>query len=218
MAKVLINFEFKNNIVTAVSVYAPNIETERIEYFNTLKCWIKEHALTPKNLIIGGDFNCCVNQNETVLRSHVNDRSRKAIQHLISDLKCRNVWQVLGKKPRHTYYDRSTDQYSRLDYIFISGEFDFELHSVHMSHPVRKNNVIDHSALICAFKIKGNNTHGPGYWKLNNQHIENNDYCKGIENVISETLEQFSHLNSKQIVWELLKTILKNLVLPLASH
>ena len=37
----LINFEFENNIVTAVSVYAPNIEAERIEYFNTLKCWIK---------------------------------------------------------------------------------------------------------------------------------------------------------------------------------
>ena len=56
-----------------------------------------------------------------------------------------------------------------------------------------------------------------GIW-TNNQHIENNDYCKVIENVISETLAQFSLLNSKQIMWELLKTILKKLVLPLGSH
>ena len=59
-----------------------------------------------------------MNRNETVLRSRINDRSRKAIQHLISDLKCHDVWQVLVKKPTHTYYDKSTDQYSRLDYIY----------------------------------------------------------------------------------------------------
>ena len=63
-----LNFEFRNNIVTAVSVYAPNIEAERMEHFNILNCWIKEHALTSINLIIGGDFSCCVNQNETVLK------------------------------------------------------------------------------------------------------------------------------------------------------
>ena len=88
---------------------------------------------------------------------------------------------MLGKKPSHTYFDKSTDQYSRLDCIFNSGEFDFELHNVHMSQPVRDNNVIDHSTLICAYKIKGNNTCGPGYLKHNNQHLENNDYYKGIE-------------------------------------
>ena len=205
----LINFEFKDNIITAVSVYAPNIESERTEYFNALKCWIKEHALTSKNIIIGGDFNCCVNQSETVLRSHIKDQSRKAVQHLISDLKCSDVWQVLDKKPAHTYYDKSTGQYSRLDYIFISNEFDFDLNNVHMSQPVRENNVIDHSALICTFKIKGNNTRGPGYWKLNNQHLENDEYCKGVENVIAETLTHFCNLNSKQISWEILKNNIK---------
>ena len=57
----LVNFEFQNNIFSVVSVYAPNIETDRIQYFNMLEDWIKNSALGINNLIIGGDFNCTLN-------------------------------------------------------------------------------------------------------------------------------------------------------------
>ena len=36
----LVNVRFQNNIFSVVSVFAPNIETERIQYFNMLEDWI----------------------------------------------------------------------------------------------------------------------------------------------------------------------------------
>ena len=37
--------------------------------------------------------------------------------------------------------------------------------------PVTDINVIDHNALVSTFQVENNNTCGPGYWKMNNQHF-----------------------------------------------
>ena len=104
------NVEFQNKMV---SVYTPNVETERIQYFKMLQDWIKNSALGINNLIIFGDFNCTLNCHNTV-KSHVNGKIRKIVQKL----HCVDTRSVLNDQTTYTYYGKSTKQYSRLDYIF----------------------------------------------------------------------------------------------------
>ena len=46
--------------------------------------------------------------------------------------------------------------------------------------PVRDNNVIDHNALVSTFQVENNNTRGSGYWKMNNQHFNDEKYCCSV--------------------------------------
>ena len=56
-----------------VSLYAQNVEGERIIFFNELNNIIEEHAISKDTLIIGGDFNCCLDTSECKIKTHIND-------------------------------------------------------------------------------------------------------------------------------------------------
>ena len=47
---------------------------------------------------------------------------------------------------------------------------------------------------------------GPGYWKLNTSHLENEDYKKGIENIIENLDQTLSALEK----WEFFKRKVKH--------
>ena len=46
---------------------------------------------------------------------------------------------------------------------------------------------------------------GPGYWKLNNSVLMNNEYQLWVKEVIRATRAQFDTLNSKGMLWEIIK-------------
>ena len=108
----LVNFEFQNNIFSVVSVYAPNIETERIHYFNMLEDWIKNSALGINNLIIGGDFNCTLHCCHNTVKSHVNDKSRKIMQKVVNNLHCVDTWNVLNDETTYRIHTMTNQQIS----------------------------------------------------------------------------------------------------------
>ena len=75
--------------------------------------------------------------------------------------------------------------------------------------PVRDNNVIDHNALVSTFQVENNNTRGPGYWIMNNQHFNDEKYCGSVRQIINNTITDCYPLNSKQITWEMIKINVK---------
>ena len=42
----------------------------------------------------------------------------------------------------------------------------------------------DHKAVVVTFTRGTNNHRGPGYWKLNIEYLKNDDYIKGVNEVI----------------------------------
>ena len=88
---ILINFEFKCRVFSVVSLYAPNVEGERIIFFNELNNIIEEHAISKDNLIIGGDFNCCLDISVCKIKIHINDKSRNIFKNVLHNYSCRNI-------------------------------------------------------------------------------------------------------------------------------
>ena len=176
---ILINFEFKCIVFSVVSLYAPNVG-ERIIFFNELNNIIEEHAISKDNLIIGGDFNCWLDIYQCKINTDINNKSRNTLKNVLHNYSCRYVSELLGKKILYTYFDKRTKQYSTLDYIFISNDFMFKPIDLAVCQPVRDNNVIDHNALVSTFRVENNNTRGPGYWKMNNQHFNDEKYCCSV--------------------------------------
>ena len=56
--KILVNVKLNDNIFSLVNVYAPNNESNRLDFFKKLKLFISHHCIDENNVIIAGDFNC----------------------------------------------------------------------------------------------------------------------------------------------------------------
>ena len=55
------------------------------------------------------------------------------------------------------------------------------------------------------------NTRGPGFWKMNNSLLNCELYRKEIAKIISETMENFSDIPSKRMIWEIIKLKIKEI-------
>ncbi len=67
----------------------------------------------------------------------------------------------------------------------------------------------DHKA-ICVTLMYNGNKRGPGYWKLNNSVLKQEAYVNGVKEVISSTLSQYESVQSKRMLWEILKINIKD--------
>lgn len=58
--KILLNVEFDNEIFIIVNIYVFNDINKRVDFFKRVYIFIMKNCLN-ENIILCGDFNCCVN-------------------------------------------------------------------------------------------------------------------------------------------------------------
>ena len=89
----IMNMELCNKTYTLVNVYAPNKEKERINYFQNLEMLINRYSKNKENLIIAGDMNCCLNEDDRSTNTHENDQSRTIVKNLAIDFNVTDTWK-----------------------------------------------------------------------------------------------------------------------------
>ena len=84
--KILLNLSVKGNMCTLVNIYAPNNVQERCNFCEGLGDWIYTNASDIAEVIVTGDFNCALNDNDRFSRTNLinRDKSRKNCKHLIN--------------------------------------------------------------------------------------------------------------------------------------
>ncbi len=205
--KVLTNLKIEGeDVLSIVSIYAPNNEKDRKAFFKNLSKWTLQYAYNTDNIVICGDFNCCLEDDDRIPRTHLNDSSRLAMLTMMKMCKLKDVWKFYcDKKPfRYTYIDKRTSTKSRLDYILISEESCIHHNDVYLVKPLKG----DHKAVCVKLKYSVKKK-GPGYWKLNSSVLKQELYQKGVQDIIKRTQEQYTNVNSKRIIWELIKINVK---------
>ena len=204
----LLNIEIKDTIVTVVSVYAPNIVKDRVLFFTKLKKWIMEFAENTDNVIVAGDFNCSLNVDARAdlgASKFKTDDSINNLNLLIEGCKLRNLWQFCNPgKQCSTYYDKKTQKYSTLDYIFTSNSLNWKVKNIKITHPIKNHGVVDHFGLSANFELHAIEK-GPGLWKLNNSILNKKDYINLINSTIDNTLKKSNTIKSWQLIWEMIK-------------
>ena len=202
---VLINIELDENVYTVVNIYAPNNEVGRAEFFRKLIKWISQYSDNTNNLIIMGDFNCCLNNTDRTPQTHLKDKSRNTLSKLIQTLNLLDGWEQKHKdQTGFTYVDVPNNTKSRLDYILYSKTLMFNLENVELSKPIKG----DHLALASTFN-QTVNKRGAGYWKFNSSLLDDINYCTFIEGKIDQLILDSNDIDSKRLVWEYIKVIIK---------
>ena len=150
----IVNANFRNNFLSFVSVYAPNIESERVIFFENLQHKILKNVINPDNIIVGGDFNCGLILSD---RLPVSKRIDKSVQYFVYLLKTCNLtdsWTKINSgKPGYTYFDKKSNSYSRLDYILVSQNSTLHTKNIKITQPIKNPGVVDHSAVKLMLKM-----------------------------------------------------------------
>jgi exonuclease III len=205
--KVLTNVKIDQDVtLSIVSIYAPNIEKDRTAFFKTLSKWITQYSTNTDNVIVCGDFNCCLNDEDRLPKTHVNDKSRLAMQNMMKFCKMNDAWQIhcIDKTNRYTYVDKKNGTKSRLDYVLISEKCCVNHCDINLIKPIKG----DHKG-ICIKLVYSETKRGPGYWKLNSSILKQGAYQEGVKEIVKTTNAQFENVKSKRLVWELIKINVK---------
>ena len=87
--KLLVNICVNEENLTLVNIYAPNKESNRVDFFKRLTTFINIHALSQSRLVLCGDFNCNINSKT--------DKSAKILRDCINTLDIKDLWHTIHK-------------------------------------------------------------------------------------------------------------------------
>ncbi len=197
---ILINAVIEDIHVTLCNVYAPSDEYVRRDYFNTLKFWIARHAEFDNELILGGDFNCALNENDRLNIRGNKDVSRDPLKNLLKSLKLVDTWYIHNKNPNYTFTDPGSGSKSRIDYFFTCNVTVYKVKGSFLKHiPIPDH----HEGVFMEYKLT-NNKKGRGYWKLNAKLLEIPEYKLIVRQIAGDCRTNYPMLNNRAR-WELFK-------------
>jgi len=207
----LINIELNNKTMTVINVYANNTETKRKGLFKKLEKWVNKYAKYKENIIVAGDMNCCLRRQDRSNDTHLTDKSRNILENVCMNINVKDAWASVTPDPGYTYKDKRHEMKSRLDYIFVNRSVKLCSEDVNISVcPC----VPDHNAVIMKMRIYCN-TRGPGYWIMNNQLLDNQEFNIEVERIINDVRTKYNNMNHS-FVWETIKICIKEMAIKMS--
>ena len=100
-------------------------------------------------------------------------------------------------KTQFTWNRKDESEVTRIDYFLVSTEILMNSYSCDITPIVLK--FTDHNSISLKLKLFKGNT-GNGYWKLNKSILENHEYCKSIEILITKYQHQFKEQSNLDIM------------------
>ena len=189
--------KWKNTNLNIASVYAPNEAYARAHFFNDL-----EDLIDDNDWVIGGDFNCNIDNNR------IKDVSKIILRNVLQEKDLFDVWNTVYPNDKgYTHFHKATKQPSRIDYLFISSS------ALNNVADVTVNNcgLSDHS-IVC---LKLNNPsicHGQGRWICNNSLLKDDDCIFRIESFWNFWREEKDNYDSLAKWWESGKYRIKEII------
>ncbi|CAG2242715.1 unnamed protein product [Mytilus edulis] len=199
-----ITYEEDGQLFNVISLYAPNVNAERVIFFN----FVKQYTEKLDNLIIGGDFNTSLSMLDRGGKSnHVIDEPCKKLCDLIENNNLYDVWRTRNKSSRIFSWKRICNgelQQSRIDYFLVNKKLSSYVQNVYYN----TTSLSDHSFVIMNFNCS-NIERGPGLWVLNNTLLCNEEYVRRVKEIISDEKENELYNKDLMIWWDNLKYKIK---------
>jgi len=206
----LMNCKIEDNTITIVNIYSPTKDHVREQnvFLNNIKTIIEEYS--DNNLIIGGDFNTCLNSNLDKKGGRPENQSSYTnnILSFCEEYSLIDVWRLRNPhKLSFTRRDRCKGGIvqSRLDYWLISTGLTYLVQNT----TIKPGNCSDHSIISLKIHILGTTERGKGFWKFNNSLLMEKEYTNMVKNII-ENIKVNVHMENKNKLWEYTKCQLRS--------
>uniref|UniRef100_A0A673GPH0 exodeoxyribonuclease III n=1 Tax=Sinocyclocheilus rhinocerous TaxID=307959 RepID=A0A673GPH0_9TELE len=163
-----------NTPVVLANVYAPNFDDDNffIKFLSVLP------NLHSSYLIIGGDFNLCLNPqlDRVSQRGTTLSKSAKIINYFLNDYAVTDVWRFLNPSTHgYSFFSHVHQSFSRIDYFLIDNKL-----LPWVQHCTCNAIVIsDHSPLTLGLRFECRCTQRP-LWRLNVRLLTIEDFVQTI--------------------------------------
>ena len=214
----LIDATFDGQQLILANVYAPT-EDDTTAQCNFLD-YINETLIhfVDKNILLGGDFNICLDPNMDKKGGTLENVSRSAdkLNTLQEAINLLDVWRFLNPLSRR-YTRREMSRaglvQSRLDYWLVSNHILYDFHSQDI-HPGLKS---DHSLVSLKLKIRCTQQKGRGFFKFNSALLKDLNYVNRVKELISDFKVTNGQEQNKGLYWDTLKAELRGFTISYAS-
>ena len=199
-----VNFVKDEVNFTLVNVYAPNIESLQIDFYDDLCNLVGGDALNVNDrIVIGGDFNCILDAKLDKkggldkIKQNVVDR----IMNIADTFDLVDIWRYNNPNTcKFTWRQPNPLVQCRLDYFLISNSLIENIDNADIFPGLRT----DHSAISLDVDIQKDPPRGPGLWKFNNSYLDEDDYINMMNDNLTGWLCDNS-ISDVRIKWEWIK-------------
>ncbi len=192
------------------NVYFPNDHREGMVFAEDmyLKILDLQHRLPEYHTILGGDFNLCMNNNDSLNRN--SSSTEKHLSVMINDnnkiTSLTDCYRLKNNEGRFTW--KRGNCYSRLDYIFASASLLSKITKVEFDWAFETS---DHASVQTDFNSENIPTKGPGIVKVNTRILEDPKVVEQIrieiESMISQTDQSWSPHSKLEFLKVVIRTV-----------
>ena len=201
-----------------INVYAPtkNTQKKQIQFANYLRDHLVDYA--DKKIIIGGDFNTCLDPKidkkggTQEARSLYSDK----LNNLMTEFNLCDIYRLQHPNVHHyTWRNKGKGGWvqSRLDMFLVSLELQYQ--DIKSSiHPSIKS---DHSLIQIVFTDRESWVRGRGFYKFNVKLLEDREYIEKVNNKLIEMLALDNSFTNKALFWDYIKCEIRGLTVAHSS-
>ena len=201
-----------------INIYAPtkDKENEQIALLNDIKNVLVDYM--DKIIIIGGDFNTCLNPDidkSGGTKENVTKYSNQ-ITEFNTEFNLIDIWRIRNPdKTRYTWRGQTRNGIvsTRLDYWLISVHMIYDLVETDI-HPSIKT---DHSMISLSFEIKNSLKKGRGFWKFNSDLLKETEYVHTIKALIADLKTKHADVTNKAFLWDFIKCEIRGATISFSS-
>ena len=189
------------------NIYAPNDQSLQVNIYTRLTSKLSPYVNA--NLILGGNFNCPLENIDKIGEKDIIRTMRKnivqSIVEMSNNLSLVDIWRLQHTSDaRFTWQNSSGKMRCRLDYWLISK---------HLIPRTSKTDVksyydLDHSLIYTGIEYKSNKkSSGPGVWKFNYSLHDNEDFVTHLKFFLIYAKEKHHDIKGKRLHWEMKRKI-----------
>ena len=196
------------------NVYAPNDESDRKAFFEQVNNIIETYSIQGHTLL-GGDFNTVLNPSLDKIGGNVpNPMCADVLTTMLNEYDLTDIWRMRhGEEKRFTWKQNSPPVMCTLDYWFIPHVIEHTVDKIEIMSAPRS----DHLAVCMSINHDSNMIKGDSYWKFNNSWLQNDDYNKGIKDLIDVCVNDYGNNLAPKHFWDLCKTKIRSFSIDFAK-
>ena len=192
---------------TCINIYAPNIESERVMFFNEISTCLY-NQFKCDNDVMGGDFNIVLDKKDKKGGLDIRQASSKTFSNILKEHGLVDIWRL--KHPnlqRFTWIKNNPEIMCRLDFFLVSNNLVNNCKKAKIMESIKT----DHKLIMLEVnEDQSNQKRVPGFWKFNNSLLEDDEFITEIENLYLNKIQDWVEISDLRVKWDLIKFEIQN--------
>ena len=213
----LLDTTFEGQTLILANAYAPTKDNQDLQYKFIEFVQERLFEYSEKNLLLGGDFNICLQAaiDKKGGRAEKQSKCAEKLTDIMEEYNLIDIWRLLNYESRR-FTRREMSKcglvQSRLDYWLVSNHLLYDFSHQDIVPGLRS----DHSVVTLYLKIKNSQQKGRGFFKFNSSLLRDAKYVNEIKEIIAIYNKELLDENLG-LKWDTLKSQIRGFTIGYAT-